>query len=462
MENQASHPSALLSRADKHAAGRALRRTASRHSHADWQPAPDRADPVAVLEAQGAQRIAELLPIRYGRMRASPLAFLRGAAAIMAADLATTPAAGPVVQSCGDCHLFNFGSYATPEGLPIFDINDFDETLPAPFEWDLKRLAASLVLAGRGQGLAGRDCRRLASDAALAYASEIARLARLTPLEAWSTRIDLLDAIDGIGDRHARRQARASLDQQLHSAATQYGLLDTTGTMPRLTEKPPLVMRLPGRENETREAFARYAGTLSPERRMLLQRYRLEDVIFKVVGVGSVGTFCAIGLFVTADGEPLLLQIKEAQASVLEPFAGRSVYANSGERVVVGQRVMQAASDLFLGWTHSTGPQEHADEADAGGRHFYVRRLKDSRLAALGSAIEQHGLPDYAALCGRTLGRAHARSGEIVGLSAYIGRGRAFARAVAEFGVSYADQTERDFALFGNAVASGRLPTAPG
>ncbi|WP_419731231.1 DUF2252 domain-containing protein [Lichenicola sp.] len=470
MERHPSQSNPLVPRADRYAAGRAMRRVVSRHSHADWQATAGRADPIAILEAQGRRRIAELLPIRYGRMRASPLAFLRGAAAIMAADLATTPATGLVVQSCGDCHLLNFGSYATPEGLPVFDINDFDETLPAPFEWDLKRLSASLVLAGRGHGLAARACRRLAADAVLAYASEIGRLAGLTPLEAWSTRIDLLDAIDSIGDRQARRHARLSLEQQLQSAAVQYGLLDTTGTTPRLIEKPPLVMRLPGRETEVRKAFARYAGTLSPERRLLLERYRLEDVIFKVVGIGSVGTFCAIGLFSTADGEPLLLQIKEAQASVLEPFAGPSAYGNSGERVVVGQRVMQAASDLFLGWTHSTGRQDnaeddahdHAGEADAGGRHFYVRRLKDSRLAALGSAIEQHGLQDYAALCGQTLGRAHARSGEIVGLSAYIGRGRAFARAIADFGVSYADQTERDFALFGHAVSSGRLPTAPG
>ena len=455
MEIQPSLSQPLVPRIERHEAGRALRRTTSRHSHADWQARPDRADPIAILEAQGRRRIAELLPIRYGRMLASPLAFLRGAAAIMAADLATTPTAGFTVQSCGDCHLFNFGSYATPEGLPVFDINDFDETLPAPFEWDLKRLSASLVLAGRGRGLGSRDCRRLAADAVLAYASEIGRLARLAPLDAWSARIDLLDAIDAIGDRHARRQAQASLQQQLQSAAVQYGLLDTSGPRPRLIEKPPLVMRLPEREAEIGEAFARYAMTLSPERRLLLQRYRLQDAIFKVVGIGSVGTFCAIGLFSTADGEPLLLQIKEAQASVLEPFAGASIEATAGERVVVGQRVMQAASDLFLGWTDGVG-------AASGGRHFYVRRLKDARLAALGTEIERQGLQDYAALCGRTLGRAHARSGDIVGLSGYLGRGRAFARAVAEFGVSYADQTERDFALFGTAVASGRLPAKAG
>ncbi len=449
----------LLPREERYAAGRLLRRTTKRRSHADWQPVVDRADPVAILEAQGARRIPELLPIRYGRMGASPLAFLRGAAAVMAADLAPTPAAGLKVQSCGDCHLANFGSYATPEGLPVFDINDFDETLPAPFEWDLKRLATSLVLSGRENGFRERDCRRLALEAVLAYGHEVRRLAALAPLEAWSARIDLLDAIDRMDDLRARQRTRSRLEEQLRSASAHYGLLDTGGPAPRLREKPPLVVRLPEREDATRQAFARYARTLSPERRLLLDRYRLEDVMFKVVGVGSVGTFCAIGLFATADGEPLMLQIKEAQASVLEPFAGASAYAEAGERVVVGQRVMQAASDLFLGWTHTGGSQDGQD-ADASGRQFYVRRLKDARLAALGTQIEQHGLQDYAELCGRTLGRAHGRSADLVRLAGYLGSGRGFAHAVADFAVLYADQTERDWHLFTGAIGSGRLKAA--
>ena len=446
----------LLPRGERYAAGRLLRRTTKRRSHAGWQPAADRADPVAILDAQGARRIPELLPIRYGRMAASPLAFLRGAAAVMAADLAATAATGLAVQSCGDCHLANFGSYATPEGLPVFDINDFDETLPAPFEWDLKRLATSLVLSGRENGFRERDCRRLALEAVLAYGHEIRRLAGVSPLEAWSARIDLLDAIDRITDHRARQRTRSRLEEQLRSASTHYGLLDTGGPAPRLREKPPLVVRLPEREDATRQAFTRYARTLSPERRLLLDRYRLEDVMFKVVGVGSVGTFCAIGLFATADGEPLMLQIKEAQPSVLEPFAGASAYAEAGERVVVGQRVMQAASDLFLGWTHTGGSQD----ADASGRQFYVRRLKDARLAALGTQIEQHGLQDYAELCGRTLGRAHGRSADLVRLSGYLGSGRGFAHAVADFAVLYADRTERDWHLFTDAIRSGRLKAA--
>ncbi len=445
----------LLTRVERHAAGKMRRRTVARQTQSAWVAPPDRADPVGVLEAQGASRIAELLPVRYGRMRVSPLAFLRGAAAIMAADLADTPSAGFVVQSCGDCHLANFGSYATAEGVPVFDINDFDETLPAPFEWDVKRLAASLVLAGREAGLGTAACGRLAAHAVRAYAQEVGRLARQSPLAAWGARIDLLEAIETIADHAARRRARTALQQRLRGADDHFGLIDTGRHAPRLREKPPLVVRLPARETASRQAFARYVATLSAERRMLLERYRLQDVVFKVVGVGSVGTFCAIGLFATADGEPLLLQIKEAQRSVLEPFAGRSSFEQAGERVVTGQRVMQAASDLFLGWTRAGG-QARATVA-ATGRQFYVRHLKDARLAAFGAEIEQGGLAEYAALCGRTLGRAHGRSADLAGLSGYLGHARGFAEAVAEFAQRYADQTERDWALFTTAIADGRI-----
>ncbi len=435
-----------LPRAERYAAGRARRHAVGRQAHAAWQAAPDRANPVAVLEAQGATRIAELLPVRYARMRASPLAFLRGGAAIMAADLADTPSAGFVVQSCGDCHLANFGSYASAEGVPVFDINDFDETLPAPFEWDVKRLATSLVLAGREGGLGAGACERLAIRAVRAYAQEVARLAALSPLAAWGRRIDLPEAIETIADHRARRRARLALQQRLGRADDHFGLIDSGAPAPRLREKPLLVMRLPAHETASRQAFARYVATLPAERRMLLERYRLQDVVFKVVGVGSVGTFCAIGLFTTADGEPLLLQIKEAQRSVLEPFAGRSAFDQAGERVVTGQRVMQAASDLFLGWTRAGG--QARDTPAAAGRQFYVRHLKDARLAAVGAEIEQDGLAEYAALCGHTLGRAHARSADLAGLAGYLGHGRGFAEAIAAFARRYADQTERDWALF--------------
>ena len=453
LSSPATH--AALRRAERRAIGKQLRSQAPRHLHAEWTCPADRADPLANLEEQGRHRIEELLPIRYGRMQASPLAFLRGAAAIMAADLARTPVSGIRAQSCGDCHLANFGSYATPEGLPVFDINDFDETLPAPFEWDIKRLATSLVLAGREQGLGEAACRRAARRAVLAYAAEIRRLSKLAPLEAWSTRIDLMEAIHAIPDHRARSRTLAVLGERLQSASAHFGLVDDTGPRPRLQEKPPLTTRLAEHGQAVRQAFARYVAFLPAERRILLDRYRLEDAIFKVVGVGSVGTFCAIGLFATADGEPLLLQIKEAQPSVLEPYAGASSHANAGERVVIGQRVIQAASDVFLGWTKSEpGPDGQ------GQRDFYVRRLKDSRLAAVGSQIEVSGVEPYGALCGRTLGRAHARSADPATLWGYLGKGRAFARAVADFAARYADQTERDWRAFRHAIEAGRFAVA--
>jgi uncharacterized protein (DUF2252 family) len=457
------HQAGLLPTRDvRHAQGLALRRTLPRGAHADWSPPPDRADPVAILERQGASRIASLLPVRHARMAASPFAFLRGAAAVMAADLAQTAWVGPMVQSCGDCHLANFGSYASPEGAPVFDINDFDETLPAPFEWDLKRLGTSLVLAGHESGLSDDAARGLAVAAARAYAREMARLAPLTPLEIWTNRIDLAAAIDAFASKRARRHVQGLLAQRLASARRHFGLVANDSGAPGLREKPPLVMRLPETDDTVRGAFARYVATQPPERGILLTRYRLRDVIFKVVGVGSVGTFCAIGLFTTADGDSLLLQIKEAQDSVLAPYAGASPFRNQGQRVVTGQRIMQAATDAFLGWTHTAGQDEAEDTAHAlsgAGRQFYVRRVKDTRLAAIGAEIAQDGLPDYAPLCGRTLARAHARTGDVVALAAYMGGGRAFADAIGGFSVRYAEQTRRDWTVFQAAIASGRLST---
>ncbi|WP_323992795.1 DUF2252 domain-containing protein [Nguyenibacter sp. L1] len=464
---------ALATREERHARGMALRKTLPRRGHAEWAPAGDRGDPVAILERQGAGRIASLLPVRYARMAASPFAFLRGAAAVMAADLAHTAWAGPRVQSCGDCHLANFGSYASPEGQPVFDLNDFDETLPAPFEWDIKRLGASLVLAGLEEGLSEDKARGLAEAAARAYAEEMERLAPLTPMEIWTNRIDLMAAIDDFSDRKARRRMRAMLEARLESAKLHFGLVADDRGAPSLREKPPLVMRLPENDDAVRGAFARYVATQPPERGILLSRYRLRDVIFKVVGVGSVGTFCAIGLFATADGDTLLLQIKEAQDSVLAPFAGASNFRNQGQRVVTGQRIMQAAADAFLGWTHSAEQDEAEDivrssghslshSLSGAGRQFYVRRVKDTRLAAVGAEFVADSLPDYAPLCGRTLARAHARTGDVVMLSAYLGRGRAFAEAIGAFSVLYAEQTRRDWSLFKEAIAAGRLPAWSG
>ena len=433
----------------RRAAGTAQRRQMPRSLQAAWQPAADRRDPVAILIAQGETRIPELLPVRYARMQADPFAFLRGAAAVMAADLGAMQATGLPVQSCGDCHLANFGTYATPEGTPVFDITDFDETLPAPFEWDLKRLATSLVVSGRVEGHSAKACRQLARSAAAAYRGHMARLALLAPVDAWGSRIDLAAAIAGIDGAGLRSRLEKRLAAVLASNRAQFGLVDRGRG--RIRDKPPLLRRLDRHALHAKAAFAAYAATLQEDRRVLLDRYHLRDVAFKVVGVGSVGTFCAIALLISDDGAPLLLQIKQAQESVLAPYAGASAYANHGQRVVVGQRMMQADPDLFLGW---------ADEP-VQGCYFYVRRLKDSRLAELGERIAA-ALPFHAELCGRTLARAHARTGDAVAISAYLGEGDGFDKAIATFAQSYADQTERDWQEFRGAIRSGRISAGEG
>jgi len=405
--------------------------------------------PIEILIGQGKTRIAELLPIRYARMKANPFAFLRGAAAIMAADLAPGPTAGLRVQACGDCHLANFGAYATPEGTPVFDVNDFDETLPAPFEWDVKRLAASLAVAGRVAGASDREARLLARTATKNYRRHLGQLALLSPLEAWSSRIDLAGAIADIDTPKIRRNIKKRRTAVLKGAAEHYGLVEGKNGNWRIKDKPPLVHHLSHHELHAHQAFTSYAETLQEDRRVLLQRYHRRDVAFKTVGVGSVGTFCAIVLFVSGDGAPLLLQIKEAQQSVLEAFAGASAYPNHAERVIVGERMMQAATDVFLGWTRTP----------VDGRYFYVRRLKDPRLADIGTRLEAE-LPFYAALCGRTLARALARASDAVALSGYMGDDSEFDKAIAEFAVTYSDQTARDWRALLDAIKTGRLTAA--
>jgi uncharacterized protein (DUF2252 family) len=415
-------------------------------AQAEWKVPPDRPDPIEILIGQGKTRIAELLPIRYARMKPDPFAFLRGGAAIMAADLASGPTTGLRVQACGDCHLANFGAYATPEGTPIFDVNDFDETLPAPFEWDVKRLAASLVVAGRVAGVSDREARQLARTAAKNYRRHLEQLALLSPHEAWSSRIDLADATRDIDSPKIRRNIEKRHATVLRGAAQHYGLIERKNGDWRIKDNPPLVYHLSGHEPHAHEGFVSYGETLQEDRRVLLQRYHRRDVAFKTVGVGSIGTFCAVGLFVSDDGTPLLLQIKEAQASVLEAFAGASAYPNHGQRVIVGERMMQAATDIFLGWTQNP----------VNGRYFYVRRLKDPRLANIGTRLEAE-LPFYAALCGRTLARAHARSGDALALSGYMGDDSEFDKAIAEFAMVYADQTKCDWRGFLDAIKTGRL-----
>ena len=444
MNNSSGHATSKID--ERRAKGAEWRRQVPLSAQAEWKAPANRADPIEVLIEQGKNRIAELLPLRYARMKTDPFAFLRGAAAIMAADLASGPSTGLRVEVCGDCHLANFGAYATPEGTPVFDVNDFDETLPAPFEWDVKRLAASLAVAGRVAKMPGRECRQLARTAAKGYRRHLGELALLSPLAAWSSRIDLAGAIADVGSNKMRHKIEQRREAVLQGAAEHYGLVERKNGDWKIKDQPPLVRHLSHHELHAHQAFASYAETLQEDRRVLVKRYHRRDVAFKTVGVGSVGTFCAVGLFVADDGSPLLLQIKEAQESVLAPFAGASDYANHGERVVVGQRMMQAATDVFLGWTRNP----------LNGRYFYVRRLKDSRLANIGTRLEAE-LPFYAALCGRTLARAHARAGDAVALSGYMGDDSEFDKAIAEFAMAYANQTTCDWRGFLDAIKAGRL-----
>ncbi len=443
----------VLPVAERRHAGHALRKIVPRSLQARWVPSVSRRDPVETLIECDRHRVACLLRIRYDRMRASPFAFFRGAAAVMAADLADTPMTGLWVQACGDCHLANFGTFASPEGTPVFDVNDFDETLPAPFEWDIKRLATSFVVDAQSRDLGDRAARNLAAAVVQAYRRHIHELARLAPLEAWRSRVDVAGVVAGIQDERLRDRELKRLYSSVEAAHCGYPkLIEKIKGRWRIKEKRPLIVPLAGKRDDTHEivawtAFESYKLSLPEERRILLDRYELTDVAFKVVGVGSVGTFCAIGLFVTRDDQALLLQLKEAQASVLAPFAGPSVYRNQGERVAVGQRIMQTVPDMFLGWTEDRGDDQQC----------YIRQLKDSRLALIGSDLAEGALPYHATLCGVALARAHARSGDPARIAGYVGTGMAFDSAISAFALAYATQTRVDYRLFQEAIKAGHI-----
>jgi uncharacterized protein (DUF2252 family) len=416
-------------------AGAAARRRLPRRDHVAWSPQADRQSPLAILAAQGTTRIAELLPTRYERMRGSAFAFLRGAAAVMAADLSSQPNTGLHVQLCGDAHLANFGSYASPEGNPVFDVNDFDETSPGPFEWDVKRLATSFYVNGRDQGQSEPDCRALALRCVRHYRRHMERLAGLPPLEAWNSRIDMRQAIDAIENHRLQRRLERRLRHALDASQAHYNLVDEATT----TIIDSGNTRHMAAYSATIEAvLAAYPETLQPQYADLVARYALADQAMKIAGIGSVGTLCAIGLFASGDGAPLLLQVKQAQDSVIAPYVDAPPAKCHGERVVTGQRRLQAQTDIFLGWTKK--PIE--------GRFFYVRRLKDSRLANIGTELETDMLPFAAGLCGRTLARAHGRAGDAAMLAGYMSDGDGFDQAIAGFAEAYADQTREDYTLF--------------
>ena len=434
--------------------GKNLRSKCPRQSHAAWKPSAQRPAPVTLLEASTQGRIPELVPVRYGRMLQSPFTFYRGAALNMAADLARTPATGLRVQACGDAHLLNFGMFATPERREIFDLNDLDETLPAPWEWDVKRLAASFVLACRHNGFADDFARDTVLDCVGSYRRRMAEFSQMPALEVWYASIDVDAMIDTVADRQARKRLERRLASARHRSVLEHDfpkLTQVLGQLPVIKDSPPLIYHWHEESQSeffanVRTAFAAYRQSLEEDRRVLLDRYEIQDVAIKVVGVGSVGTWCGIALLLANEKDPLFLQIKEARASVLEAYAGKSVFPNHGQRVVNGCRLMQSASDLFLGWT--TG---------RGGRHFYIRQLRDVKVKMLVETFNHSAMREYARVCGWALARAHARSGQPAALSGYLGKGDKFDQAIADFSLAYADQSERDHKLLLKAVRQGRL-----
>jgi uncharacterized protein (DUF2252 family) len=446
-------PARSLPRAERHEAGRALRKRVARETHADCPPASGR-DPVAILAGTDGPRIQELLPIRYQRMLQSPFTFLRGAAAVMAHDLASSPQTGVHVQACGDCHLLNFGAFSSPEERVLFDINDFDETLPGvDFTADLKRLAASVAVAALDANMPDKKARGLAQATVKSYREFILELAAKTPLEVWYMRMDFDREVKRIADEKLREKIFSTLvkakkelaadDNFPHLATTKDGVAHIEDRPPSIYHFDPEATK--GYKIHAHSAFANYEGSLLPERRLLVERYTLSDIAFKVVGVGSVGTFCAIGLFMTADGEPLFLQVKQALASVLEKIAAPPPgLVHQGCRVVEGQRAMQAASDIFLGVT----------EDPSTNRQFYVRQLKNRRLGSIGEVIEGAALEAYANLCGRTLARAHARSGDPALLAGYMGKSEVLDDALASFAMAYAALSKHDHAQLKAAIGT--------
>jgi uncharacterized protein (DUF2252 family) len=443
---------ARLSLKERVAAGKLLREKVPRSSHSQWKPRGNRPDPIELLKAADRGRLPVLLPIRYARMAESPFAFFRGSAALMAADLAATPSTGIRVQACGDCHVANFGGFGTPERQLVFDINDFDETLPAPWEWDVKRLAASIVLAMRQASFAGHNCSLAAAAAAESYRRHMREYDLMTAQGVWYSTLNAAVFIQRARTSKAKKRWRKLEDQAvLDTSQSEFPqIAEKRHGRFRIIDRPPLIYHprevAPGKR--VRRMFQQYRNTLPEERRVLLDRYELVDVARKVIGVGSVGTRCAVALLVAGPGDPLLLQFKEAHASVLAPYAGKSRYANQGERVVTGQRLLQSASDIFLGWT-----------SDGEGHDFYFRQLRDMRMKIDIEEMSRQDWFEYVELCGWVLARGHARTGDPARIAGYLGKSAAFDKAIEKFAVAYADQTERDYAAFVKAVRAGRFPT---
>ncbi|SEN45448.1 Uncharacterized conserved protein, DUF2252 family [Actinacidiphila rubida] len=450
---------------ERAALGRKARTAAPRSSHAEFVPARDRPDVVDVVEEQSANRVPELVPIRYGRMTESPFRFYRGAAGVMAMDLADTPRSGLRAQLCGDAHLLNFRLLASPERHLMFDINDFDETLPGPWEWDVKRLSASLVIAARANGFGTKERAGIVRAAVRSYRERMRTYAGMTNLAVWYTRFEEQwvreQLTEKVGARGRRRWTEAAEKARTRDNLQAFGkLTEVVGGERRLAADPPLIVPLTDLlddatrvrlEGQLTRLITRYGRTLQSDRRALLQQYRPVGMARKVVGVGSVGTRCWIVLMLGKDDEdPLILQAKEAGPSVLEPYCGAGGHRTEGERVVAGQRLMQATSDIFLGW-------ERVDGLDGRRRDFYVRQLRDWKGIAEPQLMLPEGMRAFGELCGATLARAHARSGDRIAIAAYLGGGDVFDRALAHFAELYADQNEKDFDALSKAVRTGRV-----
>ena len=445
-----------VSSEERMSAGQGRRKEVPRGSHAGWSPPPERRDPVEVLEETNQGRVPELIPIRYGRMLAGPFPFLRGSAALMAEDLASTPTSGIRVQACGDCHLLNFGLFASPERNLFFGINDFDETLNAPFEWDVKRLAVSFMVAGQANGYTRKESSGVVASMARSYREYMAHLATMRALDVWYTRLtgDLL--VEKAPTKEERRHHEAVIAKARKQVA-EYVFPKLTAEVNgrrRFVEQPPLIHH----ENWSREQFEnilrlfdQYRESLLDDRKVILDRYRMVDIAFKVVGIGSVGTRCYVVLLLAEDGDPLILQVKEARHSVLEPFAGAGPYEQQGRRVVEGQRLTQAASDIFLGWF-----------TNQDGIDYYVRQLRDMKYAYDPTGVSPVRLANYAQFCGWNLARAHAKSGDAAEIAGYLGKSDAFDRAIVSFAGDYAEQNRRDYKRFRTAVQEGRIAATAG
>jgi uncharacterized protein (DUF2252 family) len=455
-----------LTVAERVARGKAARAEVPRSSHAVFEPLPHRTDPIELLQRQAETRVPELVPIRYGRMLVSPFTFYRGAALIMASDLAATPRSGLTVQCCGDAHLSNFGVFASPERRLVFDLNDFDETLPGPWEWDVKRLAVSMLIAARNNDFSVKQQDKIVLDTVGQYRTAMASFAGMKNLEVWYAHLEIESVLQEFGSQLESKGVKKT-EKTLAKARTKDSmaafskLTHMVDGEARIVAEPPLIVPindlLSGSARDQmwdslHELVRSYRATLEYDRRVLLEEFRLTDFARKVVGVGSVGTRAWIALMLGRDGEdPLFLQMKEAEASVLEEFIAPSPFENHGERVVAGQRLMQATSDIFLGWLHVESG------VDGRERDFYGRQLKDWKGSAETEQMVPTGMAAYGKLCGWTLARAHARSGDRIAIAAYLGKGSSFDRAIVEFSSSYAEQNQRDYKALENAVKSGRI-----